>query len=105
MSLSKQDRLAMARAFKEVQAYLKALPRTQFICNVLTILQESGVIDSHTLWLCKRLIEYRLSGSGTYEGWVIAHHQKLWYETVLKAEAAQKGRQAWLKSLVREFSS
>lgn len=106
--MNKTDRANIAQAFKEAKEYLQQRGRG-FICITLSGIKHGAEAT--------KVIEERLGGHSTLEGWVVANLPRKEWAGVLKNSDAGVYRRGefgydqmnlfrirWLDSLVQEFS-
>lgn len=114
MKYTKQQRAALAQAFRHAKTSLQwryRSKKTAVICFALDDAERMGKISDDTNALAHDIISERM-GLGCfscYEDWLWVHHQALYRQT-LKCDLsrhpkAYAARQAWLNSLIKEFSS
>lgn len=96
MYYTKQERKDIAKAFKLALSLIERQEH-RFICLALGQLYTECRISPDIYAASKAIIRNRLGFSSTYEGWVEAHHYKLWRE-------ARSDVRRRIKSLVAEFS-
>ena len=106
--MNKKDRNNIAQAFKEAKEHLQQHGRG-FICITLSCINHGAEAT--------KVIEERLGGHSTLEGWVVANLPQKEWAGVLKNSNAGVYREGkfgddqmnlfrirWLDSLVQEFS-
>ena len=111
--MSQQD-LSMVEAFRAAKKYLSLTERctyskSKFICHALKLAQRAGIITEIQVDAARKVITTRMPGCYSFEMWLVANHPELIVAMETDAYASngrklQKTRQAWLDSLIKEFS-
>ena len=111
--MSQQD-LSMVEAFRAAKKYLSPTARCtnnrpKFICFALRHAQRAGTITEMQADAARKVIAVRLAGHFSFEEWLAATHPELSMAVITDAynsnsRKLQKTRQAWLDSLIKEFS-
>ncbi len=111
MKYTKNQREQLCEVFKKAKVKLKNRKnrgRDQYICFAIYDMLRSEAISETTYILATDLIRCRLCGWNYYEQWLYSNHPELYQEVVEDQTSsrikAYNSRQAWLDSLVKEFS-
>lgn len=105
---------SMAAAFLAAKKHLSSTDndsysKSEFICIALSYAERRGRITEDQVCAAKSVITQRLSGHGVFSSWLKTRYPEL-YEDVQhdlfnnNGKKMQDTRQAWLTSLIKEFS-